>query len=319
MKNIYKYSIVVIVIMCTMVIATACTSQVPTQEGDKIYTYTSTPSDKDNFSYAQFSIWCPENIKTYKGILYLGAGYEYSSIPMMDEEKWKEIARENQFILLTSHMKSRTEENTEISYWQAEYGSGQAMLDALGHFAKEAKHPEIEHAPLAMWGFSAGAQFNYHFACWKPERVITYIAVKGGYYFSEPNNEALKIPALWFTGESDLQRRIDAANNLFNKYIDKEPLWCLANEAASGHEIGKTDELAIPWLKEVIKQRIPKKANSSKGPIELKDMNQSRVWLGDRTDAYIAPILDYKKDKRNSSWIPSEDLARIWKDFHMHQ
>ncbi|MEG1255355.1 hypothetical protein [Clostridium sp.] len=317
MKSIYKFSIGII--MCAMIILVACRNEAPTQEGDKIFTYTSTPSDEDNFSYGQFSIWCPENIKTYKGILYLGAGYEYSSIPMMDEAKWQDIARENEFILLTSHMKSRTEADSDIAYWQAEYGSGQEMLNALGYFAKESNHPEIEHAPLAMWGFSAGAQFNYHFACWNPERVITFIAVKGGYYFSEPSNETLKIPALWFTGEYDLQRRIDAVNELFDKNIKNEPLWCLANEPDSEHEIGKTDELAIPWLNEVIKQRLPEKVNATKGPIILKDINQSSVWLGDRTDGYIAPILEHKGDKKSSSWIPNGDLAKIWTEFHLHK
>jgi predicted esterase len=319
MKNIYKFGIVVMIIICTMGMAVACKSQVPVQVEDKTYTYTSTPGDKDNFSYAKFSIWCPENIKTYKGILYLAAGYEYSSIPMSYEEEWRELARENEFALLTSHMKSRTEKDTQIEYWQAEYGSGQEMLNALGIFAKEAKHPELEHAPLAMWGFSAGGQFNYQFACWKPERVITFIAIKGGYYFSEPNNEALKIPALFFTGEDDLQRRIDAVDELFDRNIKDEPLWCLAHEPNSGHEIGQTDKLAIPWLKEIIEQRLPKKANASKRAFKLKDINQSLVWLGDRTDGYIAPAIDYKKDKKNASWIPNEELARMWRDFHLPQ
>jgi dienelactone hydrolase len=97
-----------------------------------------------------------------------------------------------------------------------------------------------------MWGFSAGGQYNYQFACWKPERVIAFIAIKGGYYFSEPNNEALKIPALFFTGEDDLQRRIDAVDELFDRNIKDEPLWCLAHEPNSGHEIGQTDEFVIP-------------------------------------------------------------------------
>ena len=135
MKNIYKQSIVVIIIMCIMMIATACSSQAPIFEEDKTYTYKAIPDAQDNFSYAQFPVWCPKNVKTYRGILYLGAGYEYSSIPMAYDENWRDFARENEFIILTSHMKSRTEKSTEIEYWQAEYGSGQEMLNALKYFA----------------------------------------------------------------------------------------------------------------------------------------------------------------------------------------
>lgn len=319
MKSIYKLSFFVVLIMCIMMMAVACSSQAPIFEEGKVYDYKSIPDDKDNFSFAQFSVWCPENIKTYKGILYSGVGYEYSSIPMIYEENWRDLARENEFIILASHMKSRTEKDNKIEYWQAEYGSGQEMLNALRYFAKESKHPELEHAPLAMWGFSAGGQFNYQFACWKPERVITFVAIKGGYYFSEPNNEALKIPALFFTGENDLQRRKDAVDELFYKNIKAEPLWCLANEPNSAHEIGKTDELAILWLNEVIKQRLPQKANPSKRPIKLKDMDHSLAWLGDRTNGEIAPILDYKNDKKNSSWMPNGDIAKMWNRFHLQE
>lgn len=319
MRNINKLIILITTIMGIMMLTVACSSQAPIFGEDMIYTYKSIPDDKVNFSYAQFSIWYPKNVKTYRGILYLGAGYEYSSIPMMKEKRWQDFARENEFVILTSHMKSRTEKNNEIAYWQAEYGTGQELLNAIKYFAKEANHPEIENAPMAMWGFSAGGQFNYHFACWKPERVITFVAIKGGYYFSELNNEARKIPALFFTGENDLQRRKDAVHELFNKNIKAEPLWCLANEADSGHEIGKTYDLAVPWLNEVVRQRLPEKENSSKRPIALKDIDISVVWLGDRTTGEIAPILEYAKDKKSSSWMPNENIAKIWMQFHLHE
>ncbi len=310
MRNSNK-RIIFIIIISIMMMATACTSQAPVFEEDMIYNYKSTPDDKVNFSYAQFSIWFPKNVETYRGILYLGAGYEYSSIPMMKEKRWQDFARENQFVILTSYMKSRTEEDNDISYWQAEYGTGQELLNALKYFAKEANHPEVAKAPLAMWGFSAGGQFNYQFACWKPERVITYVAIKGGYYFAEMNDEALKIPALFFTGENDLPRRIQAVDELFKKNIKTEPLWCLAKEADSEHEIGKTYDLAIPWLSEVVKQRLPQKA--------LKDIDNSHAWLGERTTGEIAPIGDYAKDRNNASWLPSENTARIWTEFHLHE
>lgn len=317
MKTQFKLGLTIILTVGIMMAIVACTSPAPIFDKDKSFTYESIPDDKDNFSFAKFSIWCPENVKTYKGILYLGAGYEYSSIPMMEEEKWRNLARENEFIILSSHMRSRVEEDTEIAYWQAECGSGQEMLNALEYFAKESEHSEIEFAPLAMWGFSAGAQFNYQFACWKPERVITFVGVKGGYYFATPNKEALKIPGLFFSGENDLQRRKDAVNDLFKKYEKAQPLWCLANEAKFEHEIGETDKLAIPWLKEVIKQRLPKNADPSKGPIKLKDIDQSLAWLGDRTNNEIVAIKDYHNNQNNSSWLPNETVAQIWKGFHL--
>lgn len=317
MKTQFKLGLTIILTVGIMMAIVACTSPAPIFDKDKSFTYESIPDDKDNFSFAKFSIWCPENVKTYKGILYLGAGYEYSSIPMMEDENWRDLAREKGFIILTSHMRSRIEEDTEILYSQAAYGSGQEMLNALKYFAKESEHPELEHAPLAMWGFSAGAQFSYNFACWKPESVITIVAVKGGYYFPEPENEMLKIPALFFTGEYDLQIRKDVVKELFEKNIGEHPLWCLANEPNSDHEIGETGKLTIPWLKEVIKQRLPKNVDPSKGPIKLKDIDQSLAWLGDRTNNEIVAIKDYQNNQNNSSWLPNETVAQIWKGFHL--
>jgi hypothetical protein len=31
----------------------------------------------------------------------------------------------------------------------------------------------------------------------------------------------------------------------------------------------------------------------------------------------MAPALDYKKDKNNSSWLPTENLMKTWKVFHL--
>ena len=313
----FKKTLNMMIIMCIMMTTPACSSSAAIFEKDETFIYESMPSEKDNFSFAQFSIWCPENIKTYKGILYLGAGYEYSSIPFMEEEVWRDLAREHEFILLTSHMKNHVDAEFEKTYSQAAHGSGQEMLNSLKYFAKESKHPEIEHASIAMWGFSAGAQFSYNFACWKPERVITIVAVKGGYYFPEPNKEMLRIPALFLTGENDMQVRKDVVNELFEKNIKDQPLWCLANEPDAGHEVGRTDELAFPWLKELIKQRLPQDKNSMNTPIKLKELDPSFVWLGDRTTGEIAAILDYKNDQKNSSWLPNEEIAELWKNFHL--
>ena len=314
----YKLGLNLILIACIMMITGACGNPAPIFEKEETFNYESVPDDKDNFSFAQFSIWCPENIKTYKGILYLGAGFQYSSIPYMKEEIFRDIARDNDFIILSSHMRNRVEEDAEIPYWEAESGTGQAMLNALKYFAEESKHPELEHAPLAMWGFSAGGQFSYSFACWKPERVISFVSVKGGRYESDPNNGALKVPGLFFSAEHDLQRRIDAVNELFAENIKKEPLWCLTNELNSGHEEGKTGELAFPWLREVIKQRMPQDT-ALKKPIKLKELDQSLAWAGDRITGEIAAVLDYKNDKKDSSWLPNEKIAKLWKKFHLQK
>lgn len=325
MRVIYRYAAVLIAVLCIIVMAASCDSKVVEQSKtvepskDMVYRYTLTPVGKENFSSAEFAIWLPGGIETYRGVLYLGPGYESSSIPFMEETRWQELAREHKLVILTSCMFSRDEEGIAGPYWMAEHGSGQALLNALSYFAKESKHPEIENAPLAMWGHSAGGQFGYAFACWKPERVITFVAIKGGYYLAEASEKVLKMPALWFVGEFDEPRRLDAVDKLFQKYMDEEPLWSLGYEQNAGHEIGRADELAIPWLKEMIEARLPKDANASKGPIVLKDIDQSKAWLGDMMDGYTAPASNYERDRKVAIWIPNEKLAKLWRAFRLQE
>jgi hypothetical protein len=61
---------------------------------------------------------------------------------------------------------------------------GRALLDALRAFSERSNHPELVNAPLLLWGFSAGGEFNYEFTAWKPERVVAFVVNKGGIYFS---------------------------------------------------------------------------------------------------------------------------------------
>ena len=73
-------------------------------------------------------------------------------------------------------------------YYEADKGSGAALLESIKAFGVESKHPELEHAPLLLWGHSARGQFNYDFTCWKPDRVIAFVANKGAYYVSISTN-----------------------------------------------------------------------------------------------------------------------------------
>jgi len=60
-------------------------------------------------------------------------------------------------------------------------------------------------APLILWGHSAGGQYNYEFACWKPDRVIAFIVNKGGFYYTALAPKATRnVPGLFYTGETQV-------------------------------------------------------------------------------------------------------------------
>ena len=63
--------------------------------------------------------------------------------------------------------------------------------------------PKLADAPLLLWGMSAGGEFNYEFAAWKPERVVAFVVNKGNvYYTGLASDAARRVPGLLFTGRN---------------------------------------------------------------------------------------------------------------------
>ena len=56
------------------------------------------------------------------------------------------------------------------------------------------------------WGMSAGGQFDYEFASWKPERVVAFVVNKGGIYYTALTPRATReVPALLFIGGNNFE------------------------------------------------------------------------------------------------------------------
>ena len=130
------------------------------------------------------------------------------------------------------------------------------ILDAIERLAKEAAHPEAAAAPLLLWGHSAGGEFNYEFACWKPERVQAFVVNKGGYYFTHLAPAATrKVPGIFFIGGRDEDFRIQSIQGIFAVNHKAGAVWNLAVRPDEGHELGKTRELAAEFFVDVLTRK----------------------------------------------------------------
>lgn len=209
-----------------------------------------------NYAVAAFRFWHPLEAKVLRGVLVLVPGSNADGRAMAQEPFWQTFARQHDLGLLGCCLKDRPHENMNIEeYARAGAGSGAALLEALTRLAKSASRPEIAHAPLLLWGQSAGGEFNYEFACWKPERVLAFTVNKGGYYFTHLAPPATRrVPGIFFIGGKDEEFRILSIRGIYAVNQRAGAVWKLVAEPEEGHEVGKTRAHAVQFFEETLAQ-----------------------------------------------------------------
>lgn len=263
-----------------------------------------------NFAEAAFRFWMPAQSGLLRGVVVLMPGSNMDGRAAVDEEFWQDFARRQQFALVGCLFKDRQHDNMNIEeYARAASGSGQALLEALSDFALRAKHPELANAPLLLWGHSAGGEFNYEFACWKPERVLAFVVNKGGYYFTHLASATTRqVPGIFFVGEKDLEFRVRSVRGIFAVNREAGALWTLAVEPGTEHEVGRTRELATAYFDSIIALRL----SPASGPMRSAPHD---AWIGNIQSLEISPTTHDKSGGALTSWLPDETFARQWQDF----
>jgi poly(3-hydroxybutyrate) depolymerase len=166
-----------------------------------------------NYDKAEFRLWYPPNVETFRAILVLVPGANSDGRPEVGDRSWQAFASRNGLAIVGCRFTDKPHDEALIeNYANAALGSGQALLDAIATLSKRCNHPELADAPLLLWGMSAGGQFNYEFTAWKPDRVVGFVVNKGGIYFSALLSAAARrVPGFLFIGEDDLARKIHQA------------------------------------------------------------------------------------------------------------
>src|SRR3954469_11468240 len=129
-----------------------------------------------NFDKAQFRLWTPPAASKLRAVLVLVPGSNGDGRAMAEDTVWQAFAAKNNLAIVASRFTDKAHDQGYIEdYVNVSRGSGQALLDAIAHFAARSGRPELSSAPLLMWGMSAGGQFDYEMAVWKPEKVAAFI------------------------------------------------------------------------------------------------------------------------------------------------
>ena len=262
-----------------------------------------TPKAGDNFIEAKFRLRldAPENF--VKGLLVLSPGWNGDGRGLVDDDGWRQFARQAGFGVVGVCLRSDATKD-EAVYHLADRGSGEAFRQALIELARLSRHPEIADAPLLAWGHSAGGQFSYGLACFMPERVLAFAAVKGGIYQTRFNPLALKVPGIFVIGERDERWRLASITQIFENGRQAGATWCVAWEAGTGHEIGRSREVIEPFFRDVLALRMGAAVAASRG------------WQGVRATLELKqPGTQDAPNPLSTVWLPGERSAKAWVNF----
>ena len=259
-----------------------------------------------NYDKAEFRFWSPQESGALRGVVVLVPGSNGDGRAMAEEPFWQEFAARHRVALVACRFTDKPHEQGFIEeYANASKGSGRALLDALGAFATRSGRAEVATAPLALWGMSAGGQFNYEFAAWKPDRVMAFVVNKGGIYYSAlVPRAAREVPALLFVGDKDLAFRTNTIAGLFAVNRRAGALWALVTEPDTAHAVGRSRDLGAMFFADVMAIRLASGA--------LTPMDASAGFLGDLTAATIQPAAGAAAPTVPTAWLPTERLARAW-------
>lgn len=263
-----------------------------------------------------FDLWLPEGIESVKGIVVMsGHGSGESLYRRADLRKLAKELHLALFKFVGNPM--------QRGFWP------QSLLwEHLKAFGTKSGHPELEHAPLFLYGHSNGTGFSAIFTSYEPERVWGFVSMRPGTTFQVYQPGAAQVPGLVIFGEDDsfLARPSKEENLAVVPALRKNhgALWCSAVEPKTGHGPGdKTWPLVFSFLRHSFTARIPADADTRKGPVKLLTPALESGHLGLNWSAAkggyqelpTAPFATFPSDKSTASWLLNAAFARDWQSF----
>ena len=259
-----------------------------------------------NYDKAEFRFWRPQTEQPLRALVVLVPGSNGDGRPMADDPFWREFATRHQLALVACRFTDKPHDPSFIEeYVDVSGGSGQALLDALERFAKRSGHPEVAKVPLFLWGMSAGGQFNYEFAAWKPERVAGFVVNKGGIYYSALVSKAARgVPALLFVGDADLTFRTNTIVGLFAVNRRAGALWALVIEPGAAHVVGQSQSLGAIFFEELLPMRV--------GSAGLVPIAVGAGFVGSLEERTFRTATAAGAPSVPTAWLPTGRVARAW-------
>jgi hypothetical protein len=281
-------------------------------------------SDEPLIAQCNYKIWIPKETPVIRSIFAINMRAAGKHLFYKDPE-WRAMASRNDSAALYCEFEA---------HGVRDNGYGLSMLAACDQFAVELERPELKHAPLVLWGHSMGGRVAQDFVRFRPSRVLAFhIALRSNpssEEFMEEEPEAMRVPGLYLMGDEDRKPQ-DIREHFARARKEGSPrawIWLPGQEHwPKGMYFDKDEttprdwrawaanEVVIPWTETMIRLRLPKDCDPSKGPVKLLPIDNAQGWLGDIKTGEVAPYTTFPGRKSEASWFPNEETAKAWARF----
>lgn len=268
-----------------------------------------------NFDYCRYAVYIPGNCKKINAILVhqhgCGRGFDGDKTPY--DLQYQAFANKWGVAIVSP---SFFDKKDCFEWIDPKTGSEDAFIAGLDSLAKFSNHPELISAPWILWGHSGGGHWVLSMINERPERIIAAFCVSAAF---DPKFDysslAAKIPImLRHGGKGDYNNEgancWQTAFHHFKRLRSMNGCVSIVPTPNSDHGSGNSRYLALPFFDAVISTRF-----SNGNLLELKSIDNSKVWLGDTLTKKVFKLSEYKGDASLLSWLPDSVTAYKWKEF----
>jgi hypothetical protein len=256
----------------------------------------------------QVRVWIPDGLTTVRGLLVV------CNPSNGDSRDWYKEIWYDEFLHLHDFAFLGTQGDP------SHFASFRIMQRALQQIAGDAHHPELVNVPYAATGFSSGGGFASELLVEAPERVIASIPVCARLNLTglTPGAAHLQTPACIISGE--MEKFEPVVEPVLEAYRPEGALFGWMTVQNSGHGRYGQEVLAMPLLDATVRLRYPRIGDVRKGPVKLLPLDADRGWVADNTTwksglTHIAPARQFTGVIGKSSWLPTEDIAFIYRAY----
>lgn len=202
-----------------------------------------------------YSLWIPEDVPTLRGVIVhqhgCGKGSGVTGKTAAFDLHWQALARKWGCALLGPSYEQLTDKDCR-NWCDPRNGSDAAFQNALAHFARESKHPELATVPWCLWGHSGGGFWSSLMLTLHPERIAAIFFRSGSAYGAWERGEIPKptltpavyaVPFMFIGGVKEVQDKVHGPPRVTDRAMLKA--WRehgapggLASDPLSGHECG---------------------------------------------------------------------------------
>ena len=267
---------------------------------------------------AKFRWWSPPATPV-RGVLVLLGGRDEDSRGMVGQKEWQTLATQTHFGLVGVQFI-----NPPDNLYEFQEDPGGVISDLLNKAVDALltkSGQKLKDPPLAFWGHSAGGNITQQYMSRHANRVVGAVLMRatGGPGGLAPGKD--DVPTLICVGGKDKPEWVKDALANYEKGHKVRADWTLALNPGEGHEVGKTQPLALAYLLAAINARLPPApaasvfAGNSASPVTLLRLNKQTGWLGDPTSYEVAAYDKFEGKKQDAVWLLDEVSAKAWQAY----